>query len=325
MITKTTAVPALVNGMAKKKLGKQRQPGKWQKIWENRGLYLMLLPSVILLLLFAYKPMYGVIIAFKNYTPAEGIWDSEWVGFDHFVKFFKSYQFTSTLKNTLTLSIYGMLATFPLPIIMALFLNQMRYKTFKKFFQTASYLPHFISTVVLVGLILIFLSPGSGLMGAIYRLFGAEAPNLMANASAFKHIYVWTDVWQNTGWDSIVYLAALSSIDPCLYEAASIDGAGRWQRLKSIDLPLILPTAIVLLIMRVGGILGIGYEKVYLMQNSLNTSASEVISTLTYKVGLLNAQYSYSAAIGLFNTVVSVTLMVIVNNISKKVSDNSVW
>ncbi|MGM9601448.1 MAG: ABC transporter permease [Faecousia sp.] len=325
MNVKTTAVPATAKGISGKKHAKQRKPVKWHMIWENRGLYLLLVPSVILLLLFSYKPMYGVIIAFKDFTPSKGIWGSEWVGFKHFIKFFKSYQFTSTLKNTLTLSIYGMLATFPLPIIMALFLNQMRYKTFKKFFQTASYLPHFISTVVLVGIILIFLSPGSGLIGTVYKLFGAEAPNLMASASAFKHIYVWSDVWQNTGWDSIVYLAALSSIDPSLYEAAEIDGAGRWQRLKKIDLPLILPTATVLLIMRMGGILGIGYEKVYLMQNSLNTSASEVISTLTYKVGLLNAQYSYSAAIGLFNTVVSVTVMVIVNNISRKVSNSSVW
>ena len=325
MSTQTTEAPVTAKGKPQKKPAKQRKPIQWRMIWENRGLYLLLVPSVILLLLFSYKPMYGVIIAFKDFTPSKGIWGSEWVGFKHFIKFFNSYQFTSSLKNTLTLSIYGMLATFPLPLVMALFLNQMRYKTFKKFFQTASYLPHFISTVVLVGLILIFLSPGSGLIGAVYKLFGAEAPNLMAQASAFKHIYVWTDVWQNTGWDSIVYLAALSSIDPSLYEAAEIDGAGRWQRLKNIDLPLILPTAIVLLIMRVGGILGVGYEKVYLMQNSLNTSASEVISTLTYKVGLLNAQYSYSAAIGLFNTVVSVTVMVIVNNISKKVSDSSVW
>lgn len=301
------------------------KPFTWDMVRRNKGLYLMLLPSAILLLLFSYKPMYGVIIAFKDYKPVNGIWGSEWVGLKHFTKFFKSYQFSSTLKNTLTLSVYGMIASFPLPIVMALFLNQMRFKKFRKVFQTVTYMPHFISTVVLVGLILIFLSPGSGLIGAVYKLFGGEAPNLMASPSAFKHIYVWSDIWQNVGWDSIVYLAALSAVDPTLYEAAKVDGANRWQRLKNIDFPMILPTAIILLIMRVGGILGIGYEKVYLMQNSLNTSASEVISTLTYKTGLLNAQYSYSAAIGLFNTVISVTLIVIVNQISKRVSESSLW
>ncbi len=167
MSQKAIATPVVAGGKPKGKTKKQRKPIKWRMVWENRGLYLMLLPSVILLLLFSYKPMYGVIIAFKDFTPSEGIWGSQWVGFKHFIKFFQSYQFTSTLKNTLTLSIYGMLATFPLPIIMALFLNQMRQKTFKKFFQTASYLPHFISTVVLVGLIMIFLSPGSGLIGDV--------------------------------------------------------------------------------------------------------------------------------------------------------------
>lgn len=314
-----------VKAETKTAVKESRKPFRWDLVTRNKGLYLMLLPSAILLLLFSYKPMYGVIIAFKDYKPANGIWGSEWVGFKHFIKFFKSYQFTSTLKNTLTISVYGMIASFPLPIVLALFLNQMRFEKFKKVFQTVSYLPHFISTVVMVGLILIFLSPGSGLIGAVYGIFGKEAPNLMASASAFKHIYVWTDIWQHAGWDSIVYLAALSAVDPSLYEAAKVDGANRWQRLKKIDFPMILPTAIVLLIMRVGGILGVGYEKVYLMQNSLNSSTSEVISTLTYKTGLLNAQYSYSAAIGLFNTVVSVTMIVIVNQISKRVSESSLW
>jgi len=297
----------------------------WNAIWQNRGLYALMLPSIILLLLFAYKPMYGIIIAFKDYKPIEGILGSEWVGFEYFIKFFKSYQFKSSITNTLSISLYSLIASFPLPIIMALLLNHMRNKALKKVFQTVTYLPHFISTVVMVGLLLIFLSPGSGLIGAIYNIFGAEAPNLMGNSSAFNDVYVWSDVWQHTGWDSIVYLAALSAIDPSLYEAATVDGATRWQKLKYIDFPMILPTAVILMIMRVGGIMNVGFEKVYLMQNSLNSSSSEVISTLVYKMGLLNNQYSYSAAVGLFNTIINVILLITVNQISKKLSDNSLW
>lgn len=297
----------------------------WNSIWENRGLYALMLPSIILLILFSYKPMYGIIIAFKDYKPIEGIFGSEWVGLQHFIKFFKSYQFKSSITNTLSISLYSLIASFPLPIIMALLLNHMRNKTLKKVFQTVTYLPHFISTVVMVGILLIFLSPGSGLIGVIYNIFGAEAPNLMGSASAFNDVYVWSDVWQHTGWDSIVYLAALSAVDPSLYEAATVDGATRWQKIKYIDLQMILPTAVILMIMRVGGIMNVGFEKVYLMQNSLNSTSSEVISTLVYKTGLLSNQYSYSAAVGLFNTIINVILLITVNQISKKVSDNSLW
>jgi putative aldouronate transport system permease protein len=297
------------------------------QIRQNIGLYLLLLPAVVLVLLFAYKPMYGVVIAFKDYRNALGImgspWSSPW--YANFTKFFNSFQFGVTVRNTLGISAYGLLASFPLPIILALALNRMRLGLFKRAFQTITYLPHFISTVVMVGLILIVLSPGSGLIGQIFRLFGGAAPNLMGSPDAFASIYVWSDVWQHTGWDSIVYLAALSAIDPSLYEAATIDGASKMQMLKKIDLPLILPTASILLILRVGNTMNLGFEKVYLMQNNLNMSASEIISTYVYKIGLLNSQYSYSAAVNLFNTIINLVLLLSVNQITKKLSNSSLF
>jgi putative aldouronate transport system permease protein len=271
--------------------------------------------------------MYGVLIAFTDYRNSLGIMKSPWADplLKNFVRFFKSFQFSLTIRNTLGISFYSLLAMVPLPIIMALLLNQMRRRTFKRVFQTISYLPHFISTVVIVGMLLIMLSPGSGLIGSIYRLFGAQAPNLMGSAAAFSSVYVWSDVWQHTGWDSIIYLAALSAVDPALYEAATVDGASRWQRMWHIDLAMLLPTACILLIMRAGNIMNIGFEKVYLMQNNLNMSASEVISTYVYKIGIISQQYSYSAAINLFNTLVNLVLLVSVNFFSKKFSETSLW
>jgi len=294
------------------------------KISKNWGLYLLLLPAVVLLILFTYKPMYGVIIAFKDYNPSLGITGSPWAGFKYFEKFFNSYQFEVTLKNTLYISLYSF-ATFPIPIAFAVLVNQMRQNVYRKFFQTVTYMPHFISTVVLIGIMMILLSPGNGLIGNIYRLFGAEAPNLMGSAGLFSSLYVWSDVWQQTGWNSIIYLAALSAINPNLYEAAKVDGATRWQTVRHIDLPMLMPTAITLLILRVGGLLGVGFEKVFLMQNNLNISGSEVLSTYVYKIGLLSAQYSFSSAINLFNTVINLILLIIVNQISKKYSENSIW
>ncbi|MEK4252019.1 ABC transporter permease [Paenibacillus sp. FSL W7-1287] len=294
------------------------------RISKNWGLYLLLLPAVVLLLLFTYKPMYGVIIAFKDYNPSLGITGSPWAGFKYFEKFFNSYQFEVTLKNTLYISLYSF-ATFPIPIIFALLVNQLRHNMYRRFFQTVTYMPHFISTVVLVGIMMILLSPGNGLIGNIYRLFGAEAPNLMGSAGLFSSLYVWSDVWQQTGWNSIIYLAALSAISPSLYEAAKVDGASRWQMVRMIDLPMLMPTAITLLILRIGGLLGVGFEKVYLMQNNLNISGSEVLSTYVYKIGLLSAQYSFSSAINLFNTIINLILLVTVNQISRKYSENSIW
>jgi len=296
-------------------------------VYRNRGLYLLLAPAVVLLILFIYRPMYGVILAFKDYTPSLGIMGSPWADPlpKYFERFFSSYQFGNTIRNTITLSLYVITVTFPLPVAMALYINQMRVKSYRKVFQVVTYLPHFISTVVLVGLMLLVLSPSVGIVGNLARLFGAEPVNLVAIPTAFSHLYVWSDVWQHTGWDSIIYLAALSAVDPSLYEAASVDGASKFQKLRYIDLPMLVPTMVTLLILRSGNIMNIGFEKTYLMQNSLNIMFSEVISTYVYKLGLLNAQYSLSAAVSLFNNVINFGLLVMVNQISKRVSSNSLW
>lgn len=283
-------------------------------------LYILLLPSVLILIFFTYKPMYGIIIAFKDYSPALGIKDSEWVGFDHFIRYFNSYQFDRTIINTLRISLYGMLVGFPLPIMMAILCNQMLNQRFKRTYQVITYLPHFISVVVMCGIIIIFLSPSSSVFSHILALFGVEMKNLMTSADAFSHIYVWSDIWQHVGWNSIIYLAALSTIDPNLYEAAAIDGASRWQMITNIDIPLILPTAAVMLILQAGGILNVGWEKILLLQNASNILKSEVISTYVYKIGMQSFQYSLSTAIGLFNTIINLIVLIIVNTIVGKLS-----
>ena len=294
-------------------------------IKKNYQLYLLLAPSAILLFCFAYLPMVGIVIAFQSYSPALGILGSKFVGMKNFMQYFRSYQFAVTIKNTLVLSIYSILVGFPLPILLALMCNQMKTKMFKKVFQVVTYLPHFISTMVMCGLILIFLSPSSGLFANLFKLFGAQFPNLMASAANFKHVYVWSDIWQHLGWDSIIYLAALAGIDPTYYEAATVDGATTLQKIRYIDIPMILPTAMVLLILRAGSILGIGFEKVFLLQNVQNIISSEIISTYVYKMGMQSMQYSLSTAIGLFNTVVNVIVLLLVNLISKKFTDNSLF
>ena len=288
-------------------------------------LYVLLLPSAILLFCFAYLPLGGLIIAFKHYSPSLGIFGSRWVGFDNFMQFFKSYQFPITIKNTLVLSLYGLIVGTPLPVALALMCNQMRTKMFKKVFQVVTYLPHFISTMVMCGIILIILSPSNGLIANIFQLFGHEAPNLMGSAGAFKHVYVWSDIWQHLGWNSIIYLAALSGIDPTYYEAATIDGATTMQKIKYIELPWIMPTIVILLLMSAGNSVGIGFEKVFLLQNTLNITSSEIISTYVYKMGLQSSQYSLSTAIGLFNTVVNVIVLLVINYIAKKKTDTSLF
>ncbi|MCD7813540.1 MAG: sugar ABC transporter permease [Lachnospiraceae bacterium] len=286
-------------------------------------LYLLMLPSIIIFLLFTYYPMYGVVIAFKDYSPALGIIGSPWVGLKHFKQFFNSYQFWPTIRNTLVISLYTILVTFPLPIALALLCNQMRAVKFKKFFQVATYLPHFISTVVMCGMIILFLSPSTGIIAKIVGLFGFTLPNLMGEASAFPHIYVWTEAWQHVGWDSILYIATLSAVDPTLYEAAIMDGANKWHRVLHIDVPALLPTATIMFIMRMGSVMSVGFEKVYLLQNTLNSSTSEILSTYVYKMGLISNQYSLSSAIGLFNNAINLILLVTVNQIAKKLSDTS--
>ena len=289
-----------------------------RKIKSNIPLYVLLFPSIILLIMFAYIPMFGLVIAFKDYSPANGILNSPWVGFKYFTQFFNSVQFGTTMMNTLKISIYSILVGFPLPILLALLCNQLRAGKFKKVFQVTTYLPHFISTMVMCGIIILFLSPNSGLIANIFKSLGWTIPNLLSKPDSFAGVYVWSDVWQHIGWDSIIYLAALSAIDPTYYEAATMDGASRMQKILNIDLPLLLPTAMILLILRAGSLLSIGFEKVLLLQNPLNLAGSEVISTYVYKVGMQNFQYSYSTAIGLFNTVVNLIILLSVNWFSKR-------
>ncbi|MCI6038187.1 MAG: ABC transporter permease subunit [Candidatus Limiplasma sp.] len=301
--------------------------GTWKRISRNWGLYLLLLPSLVLLILFAYKPMYGVVIAFKNYKNSLGILGSPWAEplFKNFQRFFNSYQCEATIRNTLRLSLYSLAVGFPIPIILALMINQITAMRFRRTFQTILYLPHFISTVVMVGLLLIWLSPSSGLVGAFYRLLGKDAPNVMTSASGFPSIYVWSDVWQHSGWDSIVFLAALSSIDPTLYEAATVDGATRWQKMRYIDLPLLMSTACIMLILRAGNLMNVGFEKVFLMQNDLNMSTSEIIATYVYKMGLRNSQYAVSTAVNLFNNLVNFVLLLLVNCVTRKLGETSLF
>ncbi|MFH1512546.1 MAG: ABC transporter permease subunit [Bacillota bacterium] len=304
-----------------------KKRGAWRKdLIRNYELYLFVLPGIIVIVLFNYLPMYGVQIAFKNFRPILGIWNSDWVGWKWFARFFSSAQFGTLISNTLMLNFYLLIVTFPLPIGMALLFNQFRNKRIRKTLQTVSYAPHFISTVVLVGMLTLFLSPTRGLYGNIVRLFGGMPGNPMGEAGLFQSIYVWSDVWQHTGWDSIIYLAALSSVDPQLYDAATVDGASRIQKILHVEIPALTATASILLIMRVGNLMSIGFEKVYLMQNSLNLSTSEVISTYVYKVGLTKtAQYSYSAAVGLFNTLINLILLTACNYTTRRISGNSLW
>ena len=295
------------------------------KHWQ---LYLFLVIPIVLVFIFNYIPMAGIQLAFKKYNMNLGIMGSPWIGFDNFKKFFRNYQFWRLLKNTLTLSLYGMLAGFPIPIMLALLLNSMNNLKYKKFIQTVTYKPHFISTVVMVGLIIQVFNPRIGLYGIIYSaVTGNNAPDILGSASAFPHIYVLSGVWQSMGWNSIIYMAALAGVDAELHEAAQMDGASKFQRILHIDLPSILPTAIMLLILNAGSIMNIGFEKAFLMQNNLNLRSSEVISTYVYKMGLESAtgDYGYATAIGLFNSVINLILIVSVNAVSKKVTEQSLW
>ena len=309
--------------MKKKNAAPKHKQSFLAGVKESKALYLLMLPSVIIFLLFTYYPMYGVILAFKNFTPADGIFGSEWVGLQNFIQYFNSYQFGLTIRNTIVISLYTILVTFPLPIALALMCNQIRAKKFKKFFQVSTYLPHFISTVVMCGMLILFLSPSTGIISKLVGLFGFQLPNLMGSAAAFPHIYVWSEAWQHVGWDSILYIATLSSVDPSLYEAATMDGAGKWKKMLHVDVPALMPTVTIMLILRMGSVMSVGFEKVYLLQNTLNSSTSEIISTYVYKMGLISNQYSLSSAIGLFNNVINLALLLLVNAISKKISDTS--
>ncbi|UUZ85259.1 ABC transporter permease subunit [Paenibacillus sp. P26] len=295
------------------------------KILQNYELYLFLLPTILYFLVFHYIPMYGVQIAFKNFIAVKGFTGSPWVGFEHFERFFESYQFVTVLRNTLGISLYELAVAFPAPILLALLLNQVTSERFKKIVQTVTYAPHFISVVVVVGMLYLFLSPKHGLVNQILPALGVQPVFFMASPDWFKTIFVFSGIWQNLGWSAIIYLAALSGVNPDLHEAAVVDGATKLQRIRHIDLPAILPTIVILLILNVGSLMSVGFEKVYLMQNQLNIDASEIIQTYVYKAGLLNAQFSYSAAIGLFNSVVNFILLVAVNQMARRTKQASLW
>lgn len=296
----------------------------WKKMWKYRQIYLLLLPALVYVVVFDYIPMYGVQIAFKNYKGVLGIWGSPWVGFKHFIDFFEGYYFWRLLRNTLALSLYSLLVGFPIPIIVALILNETAPK-FKKMAQTILYAPHFISTVVLCGMIVTMFSKESGVVNTLMEMLGMERVYFMGEPGAFRHLYTWSGVWQGMGWNAIIYIAALSAVDPSLHEAASIDGASRMQRIMHINIPTIMPTIIITLILRVGQLASVGYEKAYLLQTSLNTEVSEIISTYVYKRGIVDANYSFSTAVGLSNNIINIVLILVANQISKRVSETSLF
>ena len=288
-------------------------------------LYIFVLPAVLYILIFNYGPMYGILIAFKNYNPAIGVWGSKWVGLSHFKTFFESFYFGRLMENTFALSIYTIVAGFPIPILLALMLNEVRSQRYRSTVQTIMYAPHFISMVVMVGIISTMMSPSIGVINHIIELLGGERQYFLVNPAAFRHIFVWSDVWQQMGWNAIIYTAALSTVDPEMHEAAMIDGATRIKRVLYINLPVILPTIIITLIMRLGSIATVGYEKAYLLQNDLNQQTSEIISTYVYKRGLLGGQFSLTTAIGLFNNIINVTMLLIANRLAAKFSDTSLF
>jgi putative aldouronate transport system permease protein len=298
---------------------------RWKQFRDHYELYLFLLPAVAIVFIFRYIPMYGVQIAFKDFQAVRGIMGSAWAGFKYFERFFNSFQFELVLRNTIVLSLYQLAAGFPTPLVFALLLNQLRQRGYKRVVQTVTYAPHFISTVVLVGMLFLFLSPTSGLVNVVRRSLGQDPIFFMAQAGWFRHLFVISGIWQHFGWGSIIYLAALSSVDPSLHESAIIDGASRGQRIIHIDLPSVIPTAVVLLILQMGRIMDISFEKVLLMQTPLNVDTAEVIATYVYKVGLLNSQFSYAAAIGLFNSLINVVLIIVVNRIARRIGETSLW
>jgi len=288
-------------------------------------LYILVLPAVVFIAIFAYEPMYGAQIAFRNYTAKAGIWGSEWVGLEHFKRFLTSSNFWPLIRNTVGISLYSLIAGFPAPIILAFMLNELRSSKLRKTIQMITYAPHFISTVAICGLILLFLQRESGLFNLVRMAFGKEGIDFMIEPKYFKTIYVVSGIWQGLGWGTIIYLAALSGVDTQIVEASIIDGASRIQKIWYIDLPSILPTIVILLILNAGSILNVGGDKILLLQNALNMESSDVISTFVYRLGIQNAQFSYTTAIGLFNSVVNFILLTAVNYVAKKLTGSSLW
>lgn len=288
-------------------------------------LYLMLLLPLAYIIIFCYIPMGGIAIAFKDYSFKKGILGSDWIGLKYFKEFFTSPDMLKILKNTLILSFYQLAATFPTPIILALALHMIGGKRFKKFMQSLTYAPYFISTVVLVGIVLQVLHLNIGIVNNLLDLVGLDRVDFMGKASYFRHIFVWSSVWQTTGYSAIIYIAALGNVDQSLVEASLLDGANRWQRIKIVEIPALKPIITIQLILAIGSIMGLGFEKVFLMQNTLNTPVSEIISTYVYKRGMRDMQYSFATAVGLFNSVVNFILLFTANKLSQKFGETSLW
>ncbi|KRF04206.1 sugar ABC transporter permease [Paenibacillus sp. Soil766] len=304
---------------------KNKKRRTWKSISKNWELYLLFAPVLAFFIIFEYLPMYGVQIAFKDFIASKGIWESPWVGLKHFQRFFDSFYFWRLILNTLGIGVYQLVVGFPIPIFLALMINEVRSGAFRRFVQTITYAPHFLSMVVVVGMIMMFLSTEHGLINIGIEALGGKPISFMTDPAWFKSVYVLSGVWQHMGWSSIIYLAALAGVDPQLHEAARVDGASRLERIWHINLPYLMPTIIILLILNVGSVLGVGFEKVYLLQNKLNMSSSDVISTHVYQSGIVGAQYSYSAAVGLFNSVVNFVLLISVNRIARKMNETSLW
>ena len=302
---------------------------KWVNLKKNikrdKALLLIILPVVIHYLVFFYYPMYGNIIAFKNYSPTKGIWGSDWAGFTYFIRFFKSPYFTRVLKNTILISVYSILWGFPIPIIFALMTNDLGSNVYKRVVQAVSYIPYFISTVIICGMIVNFLSPSNGIINVIIRFFGGEAINFLMEPKWFKTVFIASGIWQGFGWSAIIYLAALTGVSQELYEAAKIDGATRLQRVLHISIPSIMPTIVVTFILQIGTLMSVGYEKVILLYNPVTLEAADVISSYTYRTGLVEGNYSFASAVGLFNSAINLILVIIANKLSKKVSEVSLW
>jgi len=296
---------------------------KKKKIFKYWQLYLLVLPALVYTIIFDYGPMYGIIIAFKDFRVSKGYWGSEWVGFEHFIRFLTYPDFWKMMRNTLALSLYN-LATFPLAIILALLINEIGNAVFKKTVQMITYAPYFLSTVVLCGMVNLFVGR-EGVIGQLYTLVTGESVNLLTKPAFFADIYIWSGVWQGTGWGTIIYLSALAGVPGELVEAAKIDGANRLQVIRHINFPCILPTVVIMFIMSTGSVLSVGFEKIFLLQNELNLDVSRVIATYVYEIGLAGGQFSYSTAIGLFNNIVNIVVILIANKIAKKVSGIGIW
>jgi putative aldouronate transport system permease protein len=318
-------------GIANKSIG-TALPGKlsWgqlqlKKLKDGKFLLLLVLPAVVYYILFKYVPMWGILIAFKRYSPFKGFWGSNWVGLQHFKMFFSGPFWWRCVRNTLLLSLYSTLWSFPAPIIFALILNDVQNMKFKKLVQTVSYMPHFLSTVVIIGLLYMFLSPNTGPVQKIMVALGYQKMDIFAQAKYFRTLYIASGIWQSLGWSAIIYLAALTNIDPALYESATIDGANKFQQLKYITLPSIAPTIIIMLLLRLSHILGVGFEKAYLLQNDANHETSDVLETYVYRIGISGANYSYGTAVGLLTSVINLFFLFIFNGISRRVSETSLW